>query len=314
MEIILVMGYPASGKSTYAAERYATPDYVRLNRDAEGGTLADLVPQLEAAVRAGAARGVVLDNTYPTVESRRPVLAVGKAHGVPVRAVMLGTTIEQAQYNAVARMIAKHGKFLQPDELKAAGKKDPNLFPPTVLFRYRKQFEKPTAAEGFAAIETVAFARRPATGYTNKALLLDYDGTLRRTKSGEKYPRSPDDVEVIPGRREVLERYARDGYRLLGVSNQGDVARGKLTAEDAVACFERTNALLGVSIEYAFCPHDPAPIGCYCRKPMPGLGVAFIEKYKLDPAQTVMVGDMTSDKTFAERVGVRYVDQAAFFG
>jgi len=47
---------------------------------------------------------------------------------------------------------------------------------------------------------------------------------------------------------------------------------------------------------------------------MPGLGVAFIEKYKLDRAQVVMVGDMTTDRTFAARAGVRFVDQADFFG
>ena len=34
----------------------------------------------------------------------------------------------------------------------------------------------------------------------NKGLLLDVDGTLRKTKSGELYPRSADDVEILPNR------------------------------------------------------------------------------------------------------------------
>lgn len=311
MEIVIVMGYPASGKTSYV-ERHFGGRYRRVNRDAAGGSLDALLPLVEDALGSDA-EGVVLDNTYPTVESRRPLVELAKRRGVPVRCLWLDTTIEDAQVNAVARMIARHGRFPTPAEIKQLAKKDPNTFPPAVLFKYRKEFQPPTLAEGFSKVEKVVFARSPAEGYSNKGLILDYDGTLRRTKSGDKYPKSPGDVEVIPGRREVLARYRAQGYRLLGVSNQGDVARGKLTAEDAEACFKRTNELLGVEIEYAFCPHDPAPISCFCRKPMPGLGVAFIEKYKLDRAQTIMVGDMTTDRTFAERVGIRYVDQDVFF-
>jgi histidinol-phosphate phosphatase family protein len=311
MEIVLVMGYPASGKTTLTESRFKS--HHRLNRDTHPDkTLDDLVPMAEKALDAG--MSVVLDNTYISRESRRGLLELGRRRDVPVRCVWLDTSIEDAQVNAVMRMVRRYGAFLSPDEIKKASKKDPNTFGPSVLFRYRKGFEEPTTAEGFASVERVSFKRSPASPeYTQKALLLDYDGTLRRTKSGDKYPKSPEDIEILPGRRERLLKYKNEGWRLLGVSNQGDVARGRLTVDAARACFERTNELLGLDIEYAFCPHDPAPINCFCRKPMPGLGVAFIEKYKLDRAQTIMVGDMTTDRTFAERVGVRYVDQEEFF-
>ena len=65
--------------------------------------------------------------------------------------------------------------------------------------------------------------------------------------------------------------------------------------------------------DYKYCPHKAGPTNCYCRKPMPGLGVEFIEKYGLDPSRCIMVGDMTSDKTFAKRCGFQYMDQAEFF-
>ena len=166
--------------------------------------------------------------------------------GVPVRCVWVDTSIEDAQVNAVMRMVRKYGAFLSPDEIKKASRKDPNAFGPSVLFRYRKGFEEPTTTEGFASVERVAFKRSPASpDYTQKALLLDYDGTLRRTKSGDKYPKTPDDIEILPGRRERLLKYKNEGWRLLGVSNQGDVARGRLTIEAARACFERTNELQG---------------------------------------------------------------------
>ncbi len=311
MEIVLVLGYPASGKSSWA--RQHLPTHRRVNRDELGGaSLDDLVPV--AARHLDAGESVVLDNTYVDRASRRAVLALAKERGVPARCVWLETSIEDAQYNAVERMVRKHGRLLAPDEVKKASRGDPNTFGPAVLFRYRKVFEEPSAAEGFAAVERVAFARAPQPeGYAGKALLLDYDGTLRRTRSGAKYPSHPDDVEVLAGRAQVLRRYAAEGYRLLGVSNQSAVSKGTLSLDDARACFARTHELLGLDIDVRFCPHEAAPISCWCRKPMPGMGVAHIEAHRLARADTLMVGDMTTDRTFAARAGVRFVDQADFF-
>ena len=242
------------------------------------------------------------------------MLDVAKKHQVPVRCIYVKATAEDAQYNACQRMMERYGKLLMPEDIEKMSKTDPNMFPTAVIFKYRKELEEPSPSEGFAKIETRKFVRRPqGADYTNVAVILDYDGTLRKTKSGDKYPITPDDVEILPGRKDVLQQMQKKGVRLLGISNQGDVARGKLTKEQAIACFERTNELLGVSIECVFCPHNPAPIQCYCRKPMPGLGVQFIEKYKLNKAKCVYVGDQTTDKTFAERSGIPYQDAEKFF-
>lgn len=310
MEIALVMGFPASGKSTWTQKNL--PSHRRVNRDLDGGTLDDLIPLIERALDAG--ESVVLDNTYATADTRKPVLDLAKRRGVPVRCVWLDGSIEDAQRNAAIRLVQKHGRLPSPAEIKSLGKKDPNTFPPAPLFAYRKRFEKPTAAEGFAAIERVVFARELHAGAGDRrAVILDYDGTLRTTKSGEKYPRSPDDIAILPGRAEKLARLKADGWLLFGVSNQGDVARGKLSEADARACFARTNALLGHDIEVRFCPHDPAPISCWCRKPMPGFGVEIAVLHGLDPARCVMVGDQTTDETFAKRAGFAFEHADRFF-
>ena len=44
-----------------------------------------------------------------------------------------------------------------------------------------------------------------------------------------------------------------------------------------------------------------------------GLGVHFIHKYKLDPSKCIMVGDMTSDRTFAKRLGFQFEWAKDFF-
>tara|TARA_Y100000034_G_scaffold103692_1_gene129527 strand:- start:5560 stop:6351 length:792 start_codon:yes stop_codon:yes gene_type:complete len=253
---------------------------------------------------------VVLDNTYRDVESRAGIIAVCQQHGVDCECVWLDTSIEDAQVNACTRMYERHGSVLTPEQIKESD--DPNVFPIAALYSYRKGFEKPTMAEGFSSIERVKFERRERKGYTNKALLLDYDGTLRVSSGPKVWPEHPDHVEVMPGRTNKLRQYSDEGYLLLGASNQSAIAKG-LSIQVVIDCFEKTNELLGVEIPYLFCPHRVPPISCYCRKPGPGMGVHFIERYKLDPSRCIMVGDSTSDKTFAARCGFQYQDQAKFF-
>lgn len=307
-EIVMIIGYPAAGKTTVAAE---FPKYTRLNRDLIGGSLAGLAVKLGVEITKPH-EGFVMDNTYASAKVRKPVLDIAKKHGVPVRCIHLNSTIEDAQYNACERMIRKHGRLLMPHEIDAS--KDPNTFPTAVLFSYRKDFELPSPSEGFAQIETRKFVRQ-AQGpeYKNRAVIFDYDGTLRKTKSGNKYPISPDDIEILPGRTEALKTLQKQGIKLLGISNQSGIAKGELTAAVAEVCFRRTNELLGVDIEFVYCPHRVPPISCYCRKPMCGLAVELIEKHKLDRLKTVFVGDMTTDKTMASRALIGYKDQGAFF-
>jgi HAD superfamily hydrolase (TIGR01662 family) len=92
------------------------------------------------------------------------------------------------------------------------------------------------------------------------------------------------------------------------------VASEALTKAQADACFERTVQLLGVPVlAVAYCPHTAFPAGCFCRKPMPGMGVALARRFGLDLPKSIMVGDMQSDADFAEAIGARYVEAERFF-
>jgi histidinol-phosphate phosphatase family protein len=311
-EVVVMMGIQGAGKSSEVA-RYVERGYARLNRDALGGTLEDLIPRLSALLASGQRR-VVLDNTYATRVSRWPLIRAAHAHGVPVRCRWLATPVDEAYANVVLRILERYGKLLGPEELKELGKHDPNLPPPAAMAKYAATFEPPHLDEGFSAVEEVPFVRRVDPQHTGRGLLLDVDGTLRKTRSGELFPRGPDDVELLPGRREKLRRFVDEGYRLFFVSNQSGVASGSLTAEAAEAAFARTVELLGLPVaEVAYCPHPAFPVGCFCRKPLPGLGVALLQRHGLARAQTLMVGDMDSDRDFARALGVRYVDAGEFF-
>lgn len=308
-EVKVVIGFPASGKSTVTKE-LIKKGAVALNRDTEGGTIAGLLPKMEALLKEG--KDIVLDNTFPTIEVRKPFIELAKKYNTDISCILMSTSIEDAQFNVVQRAIGLIGKFPTPEAIKAA--KHTNIFPPTVLFKYKKEFQKPTVEEGFSKVEVHKFVRKVNPEFTNKAIIVDYDGTLRECINGnDKYPVTKEQIEIKANRTKVLQAYKDKGYILLGLSNQSGIAKGELSEQTAIELFDHTNKLLGIDIEYRFCSHQSAPISCYCRKPMSGVGVEFILKHKLNAKECIFVGDMTTDETFAKRAGFQYVDQAEFF-
>jgi hypothetical protein len=71
-----------------------------------------------------------------------------------------------------------------------------------------------------------------------RAVFLDRDGVLNRPylRDGVSHPPSSvDELEILPGVPEALDRLARLGLLLVCVTNQPDVARGKQTAEGLAA-------------------------------------------------------------------------------
>ena len=308
MSVTLVCGPPGSGKSTLT-KSLVSNGHISLNRDTEGGTIASLLPKMESLLLGN--KNIVLDNLFPTIEVRKPFIEMAKKYNVDINCQLMGTSIEDAAFNIIQRAIELTGKFPTPEVIKEA--KHTNVFPPAVLFKYKKEFQKPTVEEGFSKVDVVKFARKDDPTFTNRALILDYDGTLRECINGNgKYPTNKDQIEIKPNRKKILDSYKEKGYVLLGISNQSGIHKGDLSYNDAVELFNHTNKLLGVDIEFKFCPHQSVPI-CWCRKPMSGFGVEFILKYKLNRAECLMIGDLKTDETFANRCGFQYVDQAEFF-
>lgn len=258
-------------------------------------------------------RRAVLDNTYPTRKSRRGVIEAAAEAGVPAEAVLLDVPRADALVNAAGRILDKLGALPEPGELSRLGRTDPNLLPPSAIYRWFERFEPPTTVEGFARVEVVPFVRRHPAEQKGRAVFLDLDGTVRGTHSGAPFPHDADDVRILDGRAEALEALSDAGWTLVGVTNQAGIARGQLTREAAERAVARTVDLLGVPLDVLLCPHGSEQ-GCWCRKPMPGLGVLHLRTHGLDPRRSHMVGDMDSDRGFAENLGLVFHDAEAFFG
>jgi histidinol phosphatase-like enzyme/predicted kinase len=303
-EVVIVMGLPGAGKTTLT-EQFVADGYQRINRDETGGTLRSLTADLDRALAEGSSR-IVLDNTYVSRKARAEVLQAAAPHGVPVRCVWLSTPVEDAQVNAVWRLVSRYGRLPADEELASLRKHDVAAFLPTVQFRYQRELEPPDASEGFAAIEERPFVRAPIAGHTNRAVIVWCDGTLLRSKSGQRTPVNADDVEIDEAVAAALRRDREDGFLILGMSWQPEIADGTRTAADVAAVFARMNELIGFPIEVEYCPHGAGPPRCWCRKPLPGLGVRLIHRHHLDPAHCIYVGNGAADPGFARKLGFRY--------
>jgi hypothetical protein len=292
-EVVLVMGMPGAGKSTVALE-LERAGYERLNRDTRGGSLTDLVTALDNGLAEGRKRWV-LDNTYPSRKSRNEVIETAWRHGVPARCVWVATTVADAQINAIARLVEIHGALPTPDELRDRGKDDPRYFGPDAQFRYERTVEAPVADEGFTAVEERPFMRRSMPNATARAIVLDYD-------------------DLLPERAPVLRRATAEGWLVFAHAWRPDVARGRLALDVVQADLARTRAQLGVEIDIACCPHDAGPPICWCRKPLPGLLLAFALRRGVALDQSVVVGSSAADRTMAQRLGMTFRETTGFFG
>jgi aryl-alcohol dehydrogenase-like predicted oxidoreductase len=296
-EVVLIAGMPAAGKSTLAAE-YEALGWLRLNRDERGGTLLELARELDRALAGGATRAV-LDNTYVDRAARAPVVEVARRHGARVRCVLVATELEDAQVHAVQRMLDRAGRLLEPDELARAARSDPGMIGPGAQFRWRREHEPPSLDEGFDAIEEVRAPRGIAPG-TRAAVFVSLDDRIWHGR-----PTSAEDVRLVDGAAARIAAWHAEGRAVVGTAwlpGVGDDAFAAITA--------RVRALLGEAapLELARCAHPAGPPVCWCRKPLPGLGLALARAHDLDLARSIVVGRGAADRGFAARLGAQFVD------
>jgi histidinol-phosphate phosphatase family protein len=129
------------------------------------------------------------------------------------------------------------------------------------------------------------------------AAFLDRDGTIMRDAS---YVRNPNDVELLPGAAQAIQRLNARQIPVLVVTNQSGIARGWLTERDYDAVRDRLGELLrveGAHIDATYmCPHHPDITGaCDCRKPGTVLYKQAIAEHGIDPTRSLFTGDRWRD-------------------
>lgn len=134
-----------------------------------------------------------------------------------------------------------------------------------------------------------------------KALFLDRDGTINVDHG---YVHAPEEFEFIDGIFEFCRTAQEHGYSIFVITNQSGIERGYYTIAD----FERTNQYMieefakrGVTIvETFYCPSLTGPD----RKPAPGLFLKARDKYDINMASSISIGDKDRDVAAGIAAGV----------
>ncbi len=305
-DVVIVMGSPGAGKTVFARDLEGA-GYARLNRDALGGSLADLAPRLDSLL-AGGSRRVVLDNTYPTRASRNEIVETAWARGVPARCIWMATDVPNAQINSILRMLDVHGGLPTPEDIRALGKADTRYLSPDAQFRYERILEPPALDEGFVSIEEHTFVRTGGSTGT-PGLIFDFDDLVGTVDPVLRAA----DVKIDEDRCAVLRRYSDDGWLLFVHAWRPQVSRGVTTREEVDACVARLQTLLGIDSGAACCPHDAGPPACWCRKPIPGSVLELAKQRGVSLTHSIVVGSSAADRTMAERIGARFEPSASFW-
>lgn len=144
------------------------------------------------------------------------------------------------------------------------------------------------------------------------AVFLDRDGTLIREVN---YLSRPEEIEILPGVGDALRSLREYGFKLIVVTNQSAVARGRLSESKLASIHDLLRAKLaceGAVLDgIYYCPHHPTEgqgqyrIVCDCRKPKTGMVDQAIKDFHLDALASYLVGDQAIDIELAKQVGAR---------
>ncbi len=141
-----------------------------------------------------------------------------------------------------------------------------------------------------------------------RAVFLDRDGVLNEAvvRDGRPFaPLSPESFCIASDARQCLHDLKRTGFLLIVVSNQPDIARGRLTLAAAQEMHVRLRAALPLD-DILVCIHD-AQDDCACRKPRPGMLLEARDKYTVDLSRSFLIGDRWSDVDAGNAAGSKTV-------
>ncbi|KAJ3023950.1 UNVERIFIED_CONTAM: hypothetical protein HDU68_008392 [Siphonaria sp. JEL0065] len=146
-ELVLLVGPPASGKTSFTSTHFLTKGYIHVNQD----TLKDRKKCLEVtrtSLQSG--KSVIVDNTNPSAAIRKEYLSVAAAAGV---------THVRCFYFTAPMDLCLHNNHVRAKLTKGLGKGLERGRIPTMVFHtFNKNLEVPDAEkEGFVEVKRIQF-------------------------------------------------------------------------------------------------------------------------------------------------------------
>jgi len=137
-----------------------------------------------------------------------------------------------------------------------------------------------------------------------KVVFLDRDGVINR--DSPNYIKNWSEFEFLPGSLEAIKLLTSNGFANIIITNQSVINR-KMVSEKVLSYIHTmmkaaVKSRGGKIKDIFFCPHMPED-RCGCRKPKPTLIFKARQKYRIDLATSVMVGDSAKDIECAQNAG-----------
>jgi len=129
-EIVLTMGYPGSGKSTFVEKAFIEQSYIFIHGD-DYKSESQLKKAYKSAIEMYPDKSIILDATHSSKKKRQIFIEIAQKEEIQVRLIHLTTTIEESMFRNVHRE---------------------KLVPKIALYLYRKNYEKPEHDEGLYEI------------------------------------------------------------------------------------------------------------------------------------------------------------------
>ena len=137
--LVILVGYPASGKTTLTKE-FFNEEFVHVNQDT-CKSINKCIQLTEEGMKKNV--NIIVDNTNPTADTRKHYIDLAKKYEYHVVCLVMQTTIDEAYHMNNVRHLLSTGLI-------------PKI-PDIVYFTFRKYYKEPNMSEGFDEIIKVPF-------------------------------------------------------------------------------------------------------------------------------------------------------------
>ena len=141
-----------------------------------------------------------------------------------------------------------------------------------------------------------------------RAVFFDRDGVVNKVvlRDGKPFsPRTLEEFVLTEGVRETVSILRRKGYKAILISNQPEVARGRITRDTLDQMMQRVNGEVALD-DIFICLHDDDD-HCVCRKPKPGMILEASRKWKIDLRASYVIGDTWKDMEAGKAAGCKTI-------
>lgn len=148
-ELIIMVGYPGSGKSTIANNYLKPNNYIIINQDSLK-TKKKCYEEIEKNMILN--NNIVIDNMNYTKEKRKEFIDIAKKYNYSSRAIFLETSYELSKHNMLYRYYMSNGEISRVPDL--------------VYNQIKKNINIPELEEGFYKIDKIKPYKQPSKEYT----------------------------------------------------------------------------------------------------------------------------------------------------